>query len=549
MSVTLTFHGACGLVTGSCFRLTTPTASVLIECGLFQGTKTVRSLNYGPFPFDPKALDAVLLTHAHIDHCGLLPKLVKAGYRKRIHSTAPTSDLLSYVLPDSGHIQEMEVERLNWRNRKRGKPEVAPIYTRKDAENTLAQLTPAVYQEWFDVASGVRARYWDAGHILGSASIELAVEMAGEEAPLSLLFSGDIGPTGKVLHDDPESPCDIDAVIMETTYGDRERNDISPEERRARLGALIGDGLERGGLVLIPCFAVERTQEVLVDLDALFDAHILPSVPVYIDSPLATRATEVFDDHLDELDTDGSGTHPFHRDNVKFVRDVEESKSLSRLSGGAIIMAGSGMADAGRIRHHLRNNLHKSNTTVLLVGYQAPGTMGKLLEEGRKTVRIQGDEIAVRARIRKIDEYSGHADRDHLLAWLKDRLPIHNDIFLVHGEEEARLSFADLARDRLGQDLPLHLPVIGETVRLSKSKPAKTLAKRTPILAQQDTIADWHNLYAETVLGLRHALEKSSSDSERRKLLEQIHDLLGGEKKAKKSKAVPSPKKRKRKKK
>lgn len=526
MSVTLTFHGACGLVTGSCFRLVTPTATVLIECGLFQGTKTVRTLNYGPFPFDPKSIDAVLLTHAHIDHCGLLPKLVRAGYRKRIYSTAATTDLLSYVLPDSGHIQEMEVERLNRRNRRRGKAGVSPIYTRKDAENTLTQLSPARYQSWFEVASGVRARYWDAGHILGSASIELSVDMDGEDEPLSILFSGDIGPSGKVLHDDPDSPQNIDAVVMETTYGNRDRDDISAEERRARLGALIGDGLERGGMVLIPCFAVERTQELLFDLDALFDAHVLPTVPVYIDSPLATRATEVFDEHLDQLGVDSNGTHPFHRDNVKFVRDVEESKSLGRLSGGAIIMAGSGMADAGRIRHHLRNYLHRSNTTVLLVGYQAPGTMGKLLEEGRKMVRIYGDEVAVRARISKIDEYSGHADRNHLLAWLKDRLPIHNDIFLVHGEEEARLSFAELAKERIGPELPLRMPVVGETVRLSKTKPAKTLAKRTPTLVYEDTVADWHNMYAETVLGLRHTLEKSSNDQERRVLLEKITDLI-----------------------
>ncbi|MEQ8507838.1 MAG: MBL fold metallo-hydrolase [Rhodospirillaceae bacterium] len=525
MSVTLTFHGACGIVTGSCFRLSTAAATILIDCGLFQGTKTVRALNYGPLQFDPKTIDAVLLTHAHIDHCGLSPKLVRSGYRKNIHATAATCDLLSYVLPDSGHIQEMEVERLNWRNRRRGKDAVHPIYTRKDAEATLSQLTPADYGVWFDVADGMRARYWDAGHILGSASIELSVDLPDEDSPLSLLFSGDIGPGGKVLHDDPDAPKDIDVLVMETTYGDRVRDDVSAEERRGRLGKIIGDGLEKGGLVLIPCFAVERTQELLVDLDALFDSGALPTVPLYVDSPLATRATEVFDQHLKDL-TDVSGTHPFRRANVKFVRDVEESKSLARLTGGAIIMAGSGMADAGRIRHHLKNNLHRRDTTVLLVGYQAPGTMGHLLLEGRKMVRIHGDEIAVRARIELIDDYSGHADRDNLLTWLGDRLPIHNDLFLVHGEEEARLGFASIVRATYGEDFPLRMPVIGETVSLSKNKGAKTLAKRPPLIEPADTVADWHNLYADTVLTLRHTLEKAKNDKERRKILENLSSQI-----------------------
>ena len=491
MAVTLTFHGACGIVTGSCFRIATADSTILVDCGLFQGTKTVKELNYRPFPFDPKKVDSVLLTHAHIDHCGLLPKLVRAGFDGTIWATAATNDLLSYVLPDSGHIQEWEVERLNARNLRRGRLPIDPIYTQADAERTLGQLSSVTYRHWTDVAKGIRACYWDAGHILGSASIELAIDLPKQSEPLSILFSGDIGPSQKVLHDDPDSPRTLDAVVMETTYGNRVRNDVSPEKRQRKLKKIISGGLKKKGMVLIPSFAVERTQELLFDLDALFDSGDLPVVPIFVDSPLAARATNVFDRHLSHLN-DGSSTHPFRRDNIHYLIPAEESKSLNRLTGGAIIMAGSGMADAGRVRHHLKNYLHRPDATVLLVGYQAPGTMGRLLEEGRELVRIQGDEIVVRASIHKMDEYLGHADKPHLLQWLKDRAPIKNDLFLVHGEEESRLDFKDDAQSVCGDTVVIHTPVIGETVRLSKNKSGKVLARRTPILSQSNTVSDWH---------------------------------------------------------
>lgn len=546
MSVTLSFHGACGIVTGSCFRLSTQKSSVLIDCGLFQGTKTVRELNYRPFPFDVKSIDAVLLTHAHIDHCGLLPKLVRTGYKGPIHATDATCDLLSYVLPDSGHIQEWEVERLNWRNVRRGRPPVTPIYTQADAEQTLNHLKPISYDSWVTVTDGIRARYWDAGHILGSASIELSVDVPNENEPLTLLFSGDIGPGGKVLHDDPESPRGLDVVVMETTYGNRERSDATTEMRREHLQAVINSGLTKGGMVLIPCFAVERTQELLVDLDALFDSGAIPTVPVFVDSPLATRATNVFDRHLSELE-DMDGTHPFRRDNIHYLIPAEESKSLNRLKGGAIIMAGSGMADAGRVRHHLKNYLHRPDATVLLVGYQAPGTLGHLLEQHVDVVRIQGEEIAVRAAIHKLDDYSGHADRANLLGWLQDRIPVENDLFLVHGEEESRVAMQEAAQQICGPGVSIHMPVIGETVRLSKNQSAKTLSRRPPIVTPNNTVSDWHNMYADTILALRHALEAAPSDADRRRLLDDVqHHIKSDHQNRKRPKGQKKNKKKKR---
>lgn len=541
MAVTLTFHGACGIVTGSCFRLSSSYGTILIDCGLFQGTKTVRELNYRPFPFDPKTVDAVLLTHAHIDHCGLLPKLVCAGFKGSISATTPTCDLLSYVLPDSGHIQEWEVERLNARNLRRGRMPVDPIYTQADAERTLRQLKAISYDTWTPVTEGFHARYWDAGHILGSASIEVQVDMPKGQDPLTLLFSGDIGPSGKVLHDDPEAPHGLDVVVMETTYGNRARPNASASKRRQKLKKIIGGGLRKGGMVVIPCFAVERTQELLVDLDTLFDSGDLPAVPVFVDSPLASRATNVFDRHLSHLNHNGP-THPFRRDNIHYLIPSEESKTLNRLKGGAIIMAGSGMADAGRVRHHLKNYLHRSDATVLLVGYQAPGTLGHLMQQGNDAVRIQGEEIAVRAAIHTLDDYSGHADSAHLLQWLQDRLPINNDLFLVHGEEESRLEFANAARGICDPRVSIHMPVIGQTVRLSKTKGAKVLAQRTPTISPSSVTTDWHNMYADTVLALRHALEAAPSDADRRSLLETVHNKV-------KEKRKPSRKTRRRRKK
>jgi metallo-beta-lactamase family protein len=526
MTVRVTFHGACGVVTGSCFEVRTDQAGILIDCGMFQGTKSIKELNYGSFPFSPQSIDALILTHAHIDHCGLAPKLMNAGFKAPIVATRATADLLAYVLPDSGYVQETEVLRLNRRNHQRGRSEVEPIYTRVDGVACAKHVTSRPMDKWFDIASGIRARFWDAGHILGSASVELAISdpKFDRERPMQILFSGDIGTGDSMLQSPPQAPAGVDYLIAESTYGDRLRARPNAAHRRAALRKVIKEGLNRGGMILIPAFAVERTQQLLFDLDGLFDSGELPTVPVFVDSPLATKATGVFGKYL-RLNKEVEVAAPFDRPNLRFVEDAEESRKLGRLHGGAIIIAGSGMCDAGRIRHHLKKHLSEGSTTVILVGYQAPGTLGRLLSQNVPMVRIHGEEVAVKAHVSLLDEYSGHADQEGLRSWVKGRLPIQQGIFVVHGEEGARKALAGVLEAAGLSRKMIHLPQMGETVRLT-SKGPKTERIRARVDVAATANADWHNVYADTVLTLRRALDEAKDEKARQKLLRRIRDVL-----------------------
>lgn len=527
MSLKITFHGACGTVTGSCFEVRTGRAGVLIDCGMFQGSKTAKSLNYEAFPFKPSTIAAVLLTHAHIDHCGLIPRLVSHGFAGPIHTTAATAGLLDYVLPDSGFIQELEVERLNRRNAQRGRPEVTPIYTHAEAQASLSRLRPHGLGGWIAVAPGFRARFWDAAHILGSVSIELEVSETGEAGSSDtrrLLFSGDIGPGNKDFHGSPEAPAGVDYVIMESTYGDRKRLPATSDQRRDMLAAELRPALQGHGLVLIPAFAVERTQELLADLAQLFAEKKLPRVPVFLDSPLAIRATKVFAAHLNG--DNGEGVLDLETADIHFVEDAHESRKLNRLRGGAIIMAGSGMCDAGRIRHHLKAHLARPDTTVLLVGYQAPGTLGHLLAHGATMVRIQGEEVAVMANIRKIDEYSGHADQAQLVAWARARLPVKGDFILVHGEDAAREKLREILTQGGLPAARIKLPLLGETIRLTEHG-AETVSVRARAPSSSSLAADWHNQYAASILALKGKLDAAPDDDSRQKLLERVRAAIG----------------------
>jgi metallo-beta-lactamase family protein len=529
MEVTLKFCGAAQTVTGSCYWITTPSCSFLVDCGLFQGPKTVRELNYSPFPFEPEKIDFVLQTHAHIDHAGQLPKLCKAGFCGPIHSTSGTRDLLTFMLPDSGHIQEMEVENLNRRKLRHGKSEVEPIYTQQDAEDCLKLINAVEYEKWVDVGSGVRARFWNAGHILGSASIEIEITTSGDsnDRPLRLLFSGDIGPDNKLFHPDPEAPRDFDYVISESTYGGRRRTHRTPEKRREELALAAGTALENDRMLLIPIFAVERTQELIMDLLTLQEAGKIPNVPIFLDSPLAIRVTRVFEKHADDLEELSARPRLLENPNVHPTETAEQSKQIARISGGAIILAASGMCDAGRIRHHLKKWLWQRNATVLFVGYQVPGTLGHLLVNGTKNVKIHGQEIRVKATIKDLDIYSGHADGKELVEWILERQPIKRALFLTHGNPE---SMADMTAALVAHDLDeerIICPKLDDEVELlgDKKLPTfKSVEHRLP--AEAPLKQDWHNDLAQFTFDLRDTFEQAADDKSRAKFLRRLRHAL-----------------------
>ncbi|WP_422368273.1 MBL fold metallo-hydrolase RNA specificity domain-containing protein [Pelagibius sp.] len=530
----LSFCGAAGTVTGSCYWLRTEHCQFLVDCGMFQGSKTLKALNYGAFPFDPAEIDFVLLTHAHIDHSGLIPKLVKQGFKGPIFATEGSFGLLSYMLPDSAYIQESEVERLNRRNAQRGRATVKPMYDGRDVEAALEAFSIVGYETWREVGEGVRARFWNAGHILGAASIEIEVA-TGQPSPrvCRLLFSGDIGPEHKLFHPDPEAPENFDYVCCEATYGGRKRTDATAEQRRETLAREVNAALERGGNLLIPAFAVERTQELLLDLSVLFDSGVLPKVPVFLDSPLAIKATKVFLKNAAYLEDTDNVPDLFRRPNIRFTESVEESKMIARFSGGAIIIAGSGMCDAGRIRHHLKQNLWRHDATVMLVGYQAPGTLGALLSRGVSTVKIQGEDLRVKAAIRQIDVYSGHADGDQLLDWLNARLPVKGAIFLTHGEEAGLAALRDGLEAAGVPSERIIIPQLDDVVDLLAGE-SRVRFRPVPHRLPAESLRglDWHNDLAAFSINLRDKLDEAADDKARRVILRRVVRALEGKRKS-----------------
>jgi len=528
MTVTLNFHGAAGTVTGSCYRIVHPGGQFLIDCGLFQGNKSVRDLNLKSAPFDARAIDYVLLTHAHIDHCGLLPKLVHNGFAGRIWMTAPTAGLLEYLLLDAAGIQETEADQENRKRGRRGEPPVTPLYTIEDAQETLKHRESVGYQTWIEPGPGVRARYWNAGHILGSASIE--VEVADSDgSKVTLLFSGDIGPDEKVFYKDPDAPSGFDYILSESTYGGRERDDYTLDQRRDLLKTEINEALARGGNLVIPAFAVERSQELLHDIGLLIkQGEINPSL-VFLDSPLAGKVTGVYKKYAGMFeDSQLAADELFNDPRFRIVESVEESKAINSIRGGAIIMSASGMADAGRIKHHLRNNLPRANATVLFVGYQAPGTLGQIIQSGAREVRIHGEDVVVRARVRSLSGYSAHADHSELMAWIRERLPAHGAIFLTHGEDEERAALrAALVTSGLGGDQVV-LPLLDDAFDLRANGVAGVARPETQRIDPAQIASDWHNAYAAFSIELGHLLNGTDSDARRLAIMTALQKQLTG---------------------
>lgn len=524
----LHFHGAARTVTGSCYIIETDTAKVMVDCGMFQGSKTMSELNYRAFPFDPKSLDALVLTHAHIDHTGVVAKLTKQGFAKTIYATHGTTDLCGIMLPDSGHIQETDVINLNRRNIQRGLPEVEPIYTLLDATEALKQFTSIDYETWFSPAAGIRMRYWNAGHLLGSASIEVEVEQAGK-SPTRILFSGDIGPDNKMLEHDPEGPTNWDYVICESTYGGHDRFERSQDKRRELLAEEVKAAAARGGALLIPSFAVERTQEVVTDLIYIMGHKMAPEAKVFIDSPLASKATEIFKKYSKTLDDAGDLARAFASPLVHTTESVEDSKALNLFKGFYIIISASGMAEAGRIRHHLLNHLWQRTTTVLFVGYQAEGTLGSILMAGAKRIKLMGQDVAVAATIRSIEDYSGHADGPELVTWITKRMPIARNLFLTHGEEDRQIALLNDVKGKLIPEDRIIRPALDEAYDLSGDA-AKLIPGLPGPRIEHSMVAklDWHNDEQSLILDLNEALRKAASDKERGVLLRRIKRALAG---------------------
>jgi metallo-beta-lactamase family protein len=443
--VRLAFLGAAGEVTGSCFLVETAKARFLVDCGLFQGDRTAEARNRSHFAFEPRAVDFVLLTHAHIDHSGLLPRLAAEGFRGSIFATAATCDLLGVMLIDSAHIQEQDSER------RRSTRAALPLYTVRDVERCLRQLVPVAYDEMFTPGPGVHSCLRDAGHILGSAIIEIWMDEGA--ARRKLVCSGDIGQRLRPLVRDPTPIAEGEVLLVESTYGNRKHRPWSAtldELRHAVTDTLV----RKGGNVIVPSFAVGRTQDLLYLLADLYRKGELPEMDIYVDSPLALKATSVTLRHLALLDAEAVSLMRWlrrarGRPRIRFVQDLEESIALHRIKGGAVIISASGMCEAGRIQHHLRHNLGRPECTIVIPGFQAAGTLGRRLVDGAKEVRIFGIRIPVRAEIYTIGGLSAHADQEGLIDWLSrfERPP--RATYVVHGEADVSEEFANVVRDRL----------------------------------------------------------------------------------------------------
>ena len=504
----ITFLGATKTVTGSNYLVEAAGKKFLVDCGMWQGKAELEEENFQAFEFDPKEIDFVLLTHAHIDHSGRIPKLYNEGFKNKIYAHKATCDLCALMLPDSGHIQEMESE---WKNRKRmrkGEKPRDPLYTAEEAAKCLQIFEAVQYDNIIDITDKIHVRFNDAGHMLGSSIIELWVDEEGKTT--KTVFTGDIGNNDIPLLSSPTMIEDTDYLVMESTYGSRLH--VRNNEKAEMFLDIVAETLDNQGTVVIPSFAVGRTQEILYELNKLKDIrtdeefrhkyHTLMKAPVYVDSPLAISATEVFKENMELFDEETQkeimkGDNPLEFPGLKFTMSTDDSKALNESQEPCIIISASGMCEVGRIKHHLKHNLWNPNSTILFVGYQAPGTLGYSIVHGAKKVKIFGEEIAVNARIEYIEGYSGHADQEGLMNFIYSFIEKPKHIFLIHGEEESQ----EVLEQKIITDtkLPVTIPDFGDTYEINKDniKLIKTLDKKLPINIRTEVVKRLEKLKEE----------------------------------------------------
>lgn len=465
----ITFLGAARMVTGSCYLVETSKSKILLDCGMFQGSKLMNSFNRRGFLFNPAEIDAVVLTHAHIDHSGLIPKLIKNGFKNKVYSTKVTRELCSIMLPDSAHIQESDTEQINKKSKRAGNTPIEPLYTIDDAYAALKHFQDVPFYTWKAVTEDIQVRYLLAGHIMGAAIVEMLIEENGQTH--KFLFSGDLGRKNQPITKDPDDAPTADYVVVESTYGNRTHEEYDHEEELAKI---INDTYQRGGNIIIPAFAVGRTQMLLYYIQNLIHSERIPvDIPVIIDSPLAVKATEITLSNPQEFDTEASvlyntqGKRLINIPNLRLVESADESKLLNALDKPAIILSASGMAEAGRILHHLKHNLWRADCSVLFVGFQAQGSLGRLLVDGAKSIKIMGERISVKAKIHNLQGFSAHADGDKILEWLNTSQHKPKAVFVVHGEPEITEHFAREISKNMG--VATYVPQYGDVAQIDLS--------------------------------------------------------------------------------
>lgn len=517
----LTFLGATMMVTGSSYLLEADNKKILIDCGMFQGSKAVVLLNKRGFLFNPSEIDYVLLTHSHIDHSGLLPKLCKEGFKGEIYATKVTTELAGIMLPDSAHIQEFDTEIANRKGRRAGRAMVQPLYSVDDAYECLEQFRPVAYDTKLSLSPQVSVTFRDAGHILGSAILEVWVDEGGQNA--KLVFSGDLGQKNQPIIKDPTIIDAADYVITEATYGNRLHDHYDKQEKLAKI---INETVRRGGNLIIPAFAVGRTQTLLYYLRELLKENKIPDIPVFIDSPLAISATDIFMRNPQEYDQEAYNllikdrSNPLHLPQLIFTRTADESKLLNKLEQPSIIISASGMAEAGRILHHLKHNLWRPEASILFVGYQAEGSMGRRLLDGEKKVRIMNDEISVKASIYNIDELSAHADQSGLIEWLSHFQKVKPaNVFVIHGEAEATETFAALIKEKL--DMPSYIPHYGDTAVISGREWKIEPSKVTVVVPAIQQLRDALSQVEEDFAAYRRRAEREAAEN-----IKKVPDIL-----------------------